>query len=64
MAKKKKTIEEMEQALSPKGLRLAKEGVERIDALTRNMQDVANSPEEDAIRELTQAYIAAGSTKN
>jgi hypothetical protein len=60
---KMKTIEEMEQALSPEGVELAKKSVRAIKALARCTGEVTKSPERDAIHELEQAYLAAWKPK-
>lgn len=58
MAKTKpKTIQEMEQALSPEGLKLAKREARAIRASANSCAATARSPERKAIHELVMAYI-------
>jgi hypothetical protein len=55
--KKQKSIAEMEQALSPEGLKLAKKARRAINAMTLSTVTVTKSPERDAINELVTAYM-------
>jgi hypothetical protein len=65
MAKTKpKTIKEMEQSLSPEGLKLAKKSARAIWAVTGTSREVNNSPEGAAIHKLMVAYLERkGKTK-
>jgi hypothetical protein len=61
---KTKTIREMEQSLSPEGLKLAKKSARAIWAVTGTSREVNNSPEGATIHELVGAYLERkGKTK-
>jgi Fe2+ or Zn2+ uptake regulation protein len=54
---KAKTARELEEALSPEGLKLTRKSLRVIRAFAKNSAEVADSPEAEAIHELVWARL-------